>query len=125
MPAIYMERQLKLRSSRDQFYQKLHFSSTQELETYTTLTNTADLSRTIAAAGTFAVDLNGMTAVKMIYIETSAAVNVTIGANTFVVAPVEANKSGLLFIEGSFASLTLTNPDALNSIEVLWMIAGT
>jgi len=125
VPAIYMERQLKLRTARDQFYQKLHFKSTEEIESYSTLTNTSDRSRTIAAAGTFAIDLGGMTAVKTIYIETSAALQVTIGAAVWTVAPVETNKSGILYVEGSFASITLTNPDAANSIEVLWMLAGT
>lgn len=126
MPALYVDRQITLRAAQDSSFLRLHFQLKEHTEAYETLTYASDFRRDIAAGATVNLDLGGISAGKILFVESDAQLTIQInGTEDHDIEPVSSTAKAVHYHEGPFTSVSLINPDANNSIsEVNWFIAG-
>jgi hypothetical protein len=123
--ALNVERQVSIRTAADAFFTKLHFRNTNDVVVYSSMDHTQDGVRTLLASGSVAMDLGGISALTFVYIEATLALEVILDGETVTIAPIDTGGTAVFFAEGSWTSLTITNPSSTQSLEVLWLLAGT
>ncbi|RTL23968.1 MAG: hypothetical protein EKK55_12235 [Rhodocyclaceae bacterium] len=91
----------------------------------TATTSTSDM-RTIAPSGSWTVDLGGVSAVKMVHIESEApALTLTLnGGDPVTIAPLSTATPALVHLEGTFTSVVIGNPSATTSAVVAVVTAA-
>lgn len=92
-----------------------------------TLTKSVEGSRTVAVSTNLQIDLGGVSAMKVLYIETDKAVIVRGGEalDGITVAPPASGQTAVLCVEGSLDELWIENESASDVANVYYFVAGT